>query len=145
MEHNCCYWYVKRINNAVRSPWNRWLRRLPAWWWRGCWRPRCTASALACCPVRERWTNCKLFRQEIIGWRLSLWLITDLTIGNDGATHGSFLKPGMVCNQEILTRGQTLTWGDGNYAKRGHKPHTAVSPVQGGHKREERNQPADGE
>ena len=32
-----------------------------------------------------------------------------------------------------------------NYAKIGHKPHTAVSPVQGGYKREERNQPADGE
>ena len=32
-----------------------------------------------------------------------------------------------------------------NYDKIGHKPHTAVSPVQGGYKRKERNQPADGE
>ena len=29
--------------------------------------------------------------------------------------------------------------------KIGHKPHTAVPPVQGGYKREERDQPADGE
>ena len=36
------------------------------------------------------------------------WLIIDLTIGNDGATHGSFVKPGMACDQRILTIGQRL-------------------------------------
>ena len=34
------------------------------------------------------------------------WMIIDLTISNDGATHGSFVKPGMVCDQRILTRVQ---------------------------------------